>query len=191
MTTPPQAWLPIRTERLLLRDFRPDDFDAVHAYGSDPEVARYMEWGPNSPADTRAFLDRALASQATWPRFDFGLVIEHLADAKAIGSIGLHLRDASNRTVEIGYCLNRDYWRQGLIHEAAHALIDTGFRTLGLHRVFATCDVRNTGSFSVMQKLGMRREGTLRQDRQIKDAWRDTYLYAVLAEEWVGAGKGQ
>ena len=58
------------------------------------------------------------------------------------------------------------------------------FKTLNLHRVIATCDVRNTGSFGVMEKLGMRREGALRQDRQIKGAWRDTYLYAVLAEEW-------
>jgi len=186
MTTPPQSWLPIRTERLLLRDFQPGDFDDVHAYGSDPEVARYMEWGPNAEGDTRAFLERAFASQATWPRFDFGLVIEHAQGGKVIGSIDLRLRDAANRTVEIGYCLNRKCWRQGIVFEASHALIDTAFRTLGLHRVIATCDVRNAASFGVMEKLGMRREGVLRQDRQIKDAWRDTYLYAVLAEEWLG-----
>jgi [ribosomal protein S5]-alanine N-acetyltransferase len=186
MTTPPQPWLPICTERLLLRDFQPDDFDAIHDYASDPEVARYMEWGPNTPADTQAFLDRAFMSQATWPRFDYGLVIERAADGKAIGSIGLHLRDAGNRTVEIGYCLNRACWRQGLVFEASHALIDLSFRTLDLHRVIATCDVRNAGSYGVMEKLGMRREGVLRQDRQIKGEWRDTYLYAVLAEEWLG-----
>jgi RimJ/RimL family protein N-acetyltransferase len=184
MTTPPQPWLPIRTERLLLRDFQDIDLDALHAYASDPEVARFMEWGPNTPEDTQAFLDRAFLSQRQWPRLDLGLAIEHVADGKAIGSIGLHLRDAA--TVEIGYCLNRGYWRQGLVFEASHALIDTAFRTLGLHRVFATCDVRNTGSFGVMEKLGMRREGMLRQDRQIKGVWRDTYLYAVLAEEWLG-----
>jgi RimJ/RimL family protein N-acetyltransferase len=188
MTTHP--WLPIRTERLLLREFHADDFDAVHAYGSDPEVARYMEWGPNTPDDTRAFLDRAMTSLSAWPRFDFGLVIEHLAEGMPIGSIDLRLRDAANRTAEIGYCLNSDYWRQGIVHEASRALLDVAFKTLGLHRVIATCDVRNTGSYGVMEKLGLRREGLLRQDRQIKGAWRDTYLYAVLAQEWVEARRG-
>ena len=182
MTT--QPWHPVRTERLLLRDFRPTDFDAVHAYGSDPEVARYMEWGPNMPDDTRFFLGRALANQAAWPRLDFGLAIEHIEAGMVIGSINLRLCDAGNRTAEIGYSLHRDHWRQGITYEAARALVDIAFGTLGLHRVIATCDVRNTGSFSVMEKLGMRREGLMRQDREIKGAWRNTYLYAVLAEEW-------
>ena len=182
MTNPP--WLPIRTERLLLRDFHPSDFEDVHAYGCDPEVARYMEWGPNTPEETRAFLDRAHASQAAWPRFDFGLAIEHTASAAVIGSVGLHLRDGPNRTAEIGYCLRRDLWRQGIVHEASRALLEVAFNRLGLHRVIATCDARKTGSYGVMEKLGMRREGLLRQDRQIKGAWRDTLLYSVLAEEW-------
>ena len=72
----------------------------------------------------------------------------------------------------------------GVVTEAARALLGAGFRHLDLHRVFATCDVRNTGSYAVMEKLGMRREGRLRRDRQVKGAWRDTYLYAILAEEF-------
>ena len=184
MTTQPYPWHPVRTERLLLRDFVPSDFDAVHAYGSDLEVTRYMEWGPNTPDETRFFMDRALTGQSVWPMLHFGLAIEWLETSAVIGSIDLRLLDAANRTAEIGYCLHRDHWRRGIIHEASRALIDVAFRTLGLHRVIATCDVRNTGSFGVMEKLGMRREGVLRQDRQIKGAWRDTYLYAVLAEEW-------
>ena len=71
----------------------------------------------------------------------------------------------------------------GEIDKAARALLGAGFRHLDLHRVFATCDVRNTGSFGVMEKIGMRREGLLRRDRQVKGAWRDTYLYAMLAED--------
>ena len=184
MTSPPHLWLPIRTERLRLRDFRAEDFDDIHLYGSDAEVARFMEWGPNTPDDTRGFLERALIGKALWPRLEFGLAIELLATGRVIGSIDLRLRDGPNRTAEIGYCLRRDYWRRGIVHEASRALLDVAFKTLNLHRVIATCDVRNAGSFGVMGKLGMRREGELHQDRQIKGAWRDTYLYAVLAEEW-------
>jgi ribosomal-protein-alanine N-acetyltransferase len=184
MPMPPDPWYPLRTARLVLRDFRESDFVDVHAYGSDPEVARYMPWGPNTPDQTREFLGRAETQRNASPRLDFGLAIERLAGGDVIGSIGLHLRDEPNRTGEIGYCLHRTHWRAGLATEAARALIDVSFRALDLHRVFATCDVRNTASFRVMEKLGMRREAYFRKDRQIKDEWRDTYLYAVLAEEW-------
>jgi len=188
VTDPTEPWFPIRTERLLLRDFRRADFDDVHAYAADPEVSRYMPWGPNTPGQTREFLDRALIEQAVWLRLDFGLAIELTATGRVIGSISLDLRDGPNRTAEIGYCLHPASWRQGLITEAARALIDAAFRTLRLHRVLATCDVRNTASFGVMEKLGMRREGCFRRDRQIKDAWRDTFSYAVLAEDWGSPG---
>lgn len=187
MTTSSDPWFPIRTERLVLRDFRRRDFDDVHAYGSDPEVARFMDWGPNTPDQTLEALARMIEQQSMWPRFDFGLAIEHAATGRVIGSMGLHLRDGPNRTAEIGYCMSRDFWRQGLASEAARALIEAGFRQLKLHRIFATCDVRNAASFGLMEKLGMRREGRFAQDRQIKREWRDTYLYAVLTSDWIGA----
>jgi ribosomal-protein-alanine N-acetyltransferase len=183
------SWHPVRTERLLLRDFVTTDFDAVHAYACDPDVARYMEWGPNTLDETRIFLDRALSNQQIWPRLHFGLAIELIETGEVIGSIDLRLRDAAARTAEIGYCLRQDHWRRGVVSEAARALVEVAFKTLGLHRVIATCDARNTGSFSVMEKLGMRHEGLFRLDKEVKGAWRDTYLYAVLAEEWGDIGK--
>lgn len=130
-----ESWLPIHTQRLLLRDFRETDFDDVHAYGSDPEVACFMDWGPNTLDDTREALAKALADQAASPRTEFLLAIEHLAEGRVIGSVALHWRDWPHRTVELGYCL--------------------------------------------------RREGCFRRDRQIKGEWRDTYLYAVLGEDWL------
>lgn len=192
MTTPaadlaPQPERPDRleTERLILRDFRLEDTEAVHAYGSDPEVTAYMPWGPNSPEDTAAFMARALEQQATWPRLDLGLAIELKAEARVVGSIALHLRDIPNATVELGYVLRRDLWGRGLVSEAAEAVVAMGFG-LGLHRIAAACDARNVGSYRVMEKLGMRREGLLQQDRLIRGAWRDTYVYALLAQEWTG-----
>ena len=186
---PPQEELslPLRTPRLILRDFRDEDFDAIHAYGSDPEVCRYMPWGPNTLEDTAQALARMQAQARTWPRMELGLGIELAGEGRLIGSIALHLRDATHRTVEMGYCLHRDYWGRGIMSEAARGLADAGFRRFGLHRIYATCDVRNTGSWRVMETLGMRREGLLRQDRVVKGAWRDTYLYAVLAEEWAAS----
>ncbi len=184
MTTPPSPWFPIHTERLLLRDFRESDFDAVHDYAADAEVSRFMPWGPNSPEETHMFLDRVLTGQKDWPRLDFNLAIELAETGVVIGSISFHLADGANRTVEIGYCIHSMHWRRGIVSEAARAMIAAAFGPIGAHRVIATCDVRNVGSFGVMEAVGMRREGRFLRDRMIKGDWRDTYLYALLADEW-------
>ncbi|HEY1928334.1 MAG TPA: GNAT family protein [Caulobacteraceae bacterium] len=186
--TLPPLELPIRTERMVLRDFRFDDLEAVHAYASDPEVVRYMPWGPNTEDDTRERMKFSETEAATCPRTEYNLAIELLAEQRVVGSIALHPVDLPNGTMMTGYCLRRDLWGRGLVFEAARALLDAGFGQLGLHRIFATCDVRNTGSWRVMEKLGMRREGLLRKDRLVRGEWRDTYVYAVLAEEWSRRG---
>lgn len=186
-TRPTQRPERLETERLILRDFRLEDTEAVHAYGSDPEVTQYMPWGPNRPEDTAAFIARALEQKTTWPRLELGLALELKSEAQVVGAIALHLRDLRHSTMEIGYVLRRDLWGKGLVSEAARALMAMGFEQLGLHRITAACDVRNVGSYRVMEKLGMRREGLLRQDRQLRGEWRDTLIYGLLAEEW-GAG---
>ena len=178
-------WFPLETERLRLREFRQSDLDDVHAYGSDPLVSRFMDWGPNTPEVSQEFLARQLASQAAWPRPDVSLAVQLKATDEVVGSIRLWLVDAPNRTAELGYSLSRTVWRQGIATEAAGAMLGAGFRTLELHRIVATCDVRNRGSWGVMRKLGMRREGRMRQDRRIKGGWRDTYLYALRADEYL------
>jgi RimJ/RimL family protein N-acetyltransferase len=185
MTDEPKRWFPLTTERLLLRELRESDFDDVHAYASLPDVCRYMEWGPNTPADTRAFMDRNLTAQATWPRDSVSLAMELAAERQVIGSIRLTVGDRANQTGDIGYTLHSGYWRRGYVTEASRALIDVGFGVLGLHRIWADCDPENVGSWGLMEKLGMRREAHHREDKLIKGEWRDSYLYAILADEWI------
>jgi RimJ/RimL family protein N-acetyltransferase len=186
MDDPPTITLPLLTERLILRDFCASDEAAVNAYAADPEVVRYMPWGPNSPEETRAALARFAADQAATPRMEYGLAITLAGRDEALGSLGLHLRDEARETAEIGYCLRRDLWGRGIVVEAARAVMAAAFGELGLHRIWASCDARNTGSWRVMEKLGLRREGLLRQDRRLKGKgeWRDTLLYAILADDW-------
>jgi [ribosomal protein S5]-alanine N-acetyltransferase len=188
MTDDLKSWFPIRTERLLLREFRQDDFDDIHAYATDDAVVRFMDWGPNTLADTQAALDRWFAARPHWPGADINLAIEHLADGRVIGSIRVGVRDKASRTGDIGYSLASGYWRQGLGTEAARAMLRMGFEALNLRRIWAECDVRNAGSWGIMEKLGMRREAHFRQDRQGRDGWRDSYLYAILADEWISPG---
>jgi RimJ/RimL family protein N-acetyltransferase len=183
-----KPWFPLHTERLLLREFREGDFEDVHTYAEQPEVARFMDWGPNARDETVTHMGLKLAEQARWPRNEVTLAVEHRADCRVIGSIRLAVSDPANATGDFGYSLNRDYWRQGYATEAARAVVDAGFRILGLHRIWAECDTANVGSFGVMEKLGMRREGEFRHGRLIKGEWRNRYLYAILVDEWISPG---
>jgi [ribosomal protein S5]-alanine N-acetyltransferase len=177
-------WFPIETERLLLRELREADENDIHEYASDPEVVRLMIWGPNTRELTRDFLARALQAQTQWPRADVGLAIELKSERRMIGSIGLRMKDEGRCTADIGYVLNRKYWGNGYMTESARAVLDVAFQQLNLHRVWATCDTRNRASYQLMERLGMRREGTFVKNAMEKGEWRDTYLYAILAEEW-------
>jgi RimJ/RimL family protein N-acetyltransferase len=183
-----RPWFPLRTARLWLREFRQDDFDDVHAYATQAEVVRYMDWGPNTPQETQGFLDRMFEAQATWPRDDVNLAIEHAKDRRVIGAIRLGLNKPAEQSADLGYSINRDYWGRGITTEAARALAGVAFRALGVHRLWAWCDIRNVASYRVMEKLGMRREGTFRENVHVKGAWRDTYVYAMLDREFAPAG---
>jgi [ribosomal protein S5]-alanine N-acetyltransferase len=180
-----QPWFPIETERLILREFRASDEPDIHEYASDPEVVRFMEWGPNSREMTRSALRGWLKEQELGLEDSVTLAIELKSEGRLIGTIRIAVKDERNRAADFGYSLNRRYWGSGYATEATRALLDTAFRRLDIHRMFATCDTRNIASYRVMEKLGMRREATFEKDVIQKGEWRDSYLYAILADEWM------
>jgi len=174
----------IRTKRLVLRDFEKADWKAAHSYGCDPEVVRYMDWGPNTEKDTKEFIQRAMTHQKEKPRGMYTLAIVLEPENKLIGGCGIYVSSPENREGWIGYCLNRSFWRQGYATETAKALIKFGFDQLNLHRIFATCDPANIASAHVLEKIGMQREGRFREHKWAKGKWRDFLLYAILDHEW-------
>jgi RimJ/RimL family protein N-acetyltransferase len=103
---------------------------------------------------------------------------------RLIGGCGIYESNVESREGWIGYCLNRQFWSQGYATETAQALLEFGFTHLNLHRIFAICDPANTASAHVMEKIGMQREGHLRENMQRNDAWHDSLLYAILEQEW-------
>jgi RimJ/RimL family protein N-acetyltransferase len=181
----------ITTDRLLLREFRDDDWSAVHEYAVDPEVVRYMPWGPNTEDETRAFIARALAAQADEPRTKYELAVALRGSGRLIGGCGIRIARPADRGGDMGYCLHRGYWGHGYASEAARAIAAFGFERLGLHRVWATCDTENDASARVLEKLGMRREARFREDTRLRGQWRDSYLYAVLEHEWKALGSDE
>lgn len=177
------AFLPIVTERLVLRDLTMDDAPAVHRYGSDPEVVRYMPWGPNTWADTQDFLERKLDDQRADPRRGFDLAVTLASSGELIGACGITIISTERLQAAMGYAYRRDIWGRGYATEAARALVAFGFEQLGMHRICAYCDVDNIASARVLEKTGMQREGLVRHDAFMHGQWRDSYLYAILEDD--------
>ena len=167
-----------------LRPVAEADWRAVHGWASREEVCRYQAWGPNTEDQTRAFVAEAVAAADERPRTRFVHVLT--CDGLVVGSCELNLR--GDRLGEIGYGLHPDHWGRGLATAAARRLLEVSFTELGLHRVFATCDPRNVASGRVLRRLGMTHEGRLREALLIRDGWRDSDVYGILAHEWSAGG---
>ena len=104
---------------------------------------------------------------------------------EAMGAIGLHV-DTNHDRAEIGYWIGVPYWGRGYVTEAAKAIVDYVFNTLGLNRVFAFHFTRNPASGRVLQKIGMKREGTMRQHIVKWGEHVDVDYYGMVREEWMG-----
>ena len=174
----------LETPRLVLRELRQADLEPVHANASDHEVVRYLDWGPSSVADTTQFLALARDARKTTPRAAYHLAIALRTDDRVVGSCRIEIRDAAAQTGDLGYVFDRAQWGRGYATEAGRALLVFGFERLGLHRIWARCDVRNAASARVLEKLGMEREGHLRHDVRRQGEWHDSYLYAILEPDW-------
>jgi ribosomal-protein-alanine N-acetyltransferase len=161
----------LRTERLVIREFRLDDEPAVHHYGSDEEVTRYLTWGPNSPTDTTAYLKRVALEAGREPRTSFTLAVATL-EGELIGVANLAITGEAS-TGELGYVLSRESWGHGYATEVARRLINFGFDDLGLRRITATCHPDNLASARVLEKTGMHPEGIIRDHRQVLGEWRN------------------
>jgi RimJ/RimL family protein N-acetyltransferase len=176
---------PIRSERLVLRPFAPSDFDAVLDMQTRPEVVRYLMWDVMDRDGVVAFLDRRLRQTAI-DGDDTAIVLAATIPPsdRVIGEFMLRLSSARHRQGEIGWSLHPDAQGHGYATEAARALLRLAFDGLGLHRVVADADPRNTGSLRIMERLGMRHEALYREAFFLKGEWVDETHYGILEAEW-------
>lgn len=171
----------IETERLRLRPWELADVEDVLSYAGDPEWSRYLRLVPQpySRGDAEQFLARQiLLDRTTHPAWAVVL------DGTVIGGINLHFR-FEHRQAELGYSVARRHWNRGFATEAAAAVIDAAFRThADLAKVQARADVDNTASQRVMEKVGMMKEGVLRQNRVERGEAIDEAWFGILRDEW-------
>ena len=176
---------PIETERLLLRPFDDGDLDAVFAMQSLPEVAEYLYWEPRGRGEVAQQLERLKSMTRIDESSDSLRLAAVRKDTGAlVGDYSLQLHGREHGQGEIGYITHPAHQGLGFATEGSLPLLRLGFDVLELHRIFASCDGRNTASARVMERLGMRREAHFRENELVKGVWTDELIYAMLASEW-------
>jgi ribosomal-protein-alanine N-acetyltransferase len=174
----------LETERLILRDVMEEDWERVLEYGSHPLYLRYYELTEQTPELVKEFIGWFLAHQTQTPRFKFQLAITLKSNNLLIGNCGVRMDKPDAFQADIGYELDPNYWNRGYATEAAHAMVDFGFQRFGVHRIWAHCVADNAASAHVLEKLGLRLEGRLREVEYYKGRWWDTLMYGILVREW-------
>ncbi len=174
----------LETERLVLRKLNLADAPDMFEFGSDPQVVQYTTWQVHSSIqDAQAFLRSVVERYAGGQVAPWGLVLKN--ESKLIGTCGFVTWLPNFARAEVGYALSRRYWGRGLMTEAVRAVVAFGFLTMQVNRLQAVCDVDNTASAHVLEKVGMTYEGTLREYGFAKGRFRNLRMYSILRSEWV------
>jgi RimJ/RimL family protein N-acetyltransferase len=183
--TPFELAGPIETERFLLRPFVAEDFDAVFAMQSRPDVARYLYWDARNEDEVRAALELKVAGTAIRSEGDtVFLAAVLISTGELVGDVVVHLLSQEHSTAEIGFIVHPDHQGHGYATEAARPLLKLAFEGVQVHRVIGRVEPRNVASARVLEKLGMRQEAHLIENEFVKGEWQSELVYAMLDREW-------
>ena len=168
----------IETRRLRLRPPVAADATAIfEQYARDTAVTKYLTWRPHKQIDeTYEYLKRCAAGWDDASAFTW--VLTRKEDGHLLGMVELR---AGEYKADLGYVLARSHWGLGIMPEAVSAVIDWTLSSAGIFRVWAVCDVDNVASARVLEKVGMKKEGTLRRwmiHPNISDEPRDSFCYS-------------
>jgi RimJ/RimL family protein N-acetyltransferase len=172
----------LTTRRLVLRPFTLADAPEVNRLVGDRRIADTTLNIPHPYDEAMAEAWIGAHAEAAERGESVTLAIAE-KDGSLVGAVALAIARAQQRA-ELGYWIAVPHWGRGYATEAAAAMVDYAFGTLGLRRVVAHCLTRNVGSARVMEKVGMQREGTLRAHVMKWDVPEDVALYAILRDEW-------
>ena len=175
----------IETPRLILRRFRQTDAQAMFDnWASDAEVTKYLTWPPHSDADaTGKLLTQWIDSYEKENYYHWAIVLKSNGDYP-IGSLLADCQDDRVEKFHIGYCIGKNWWHQGIMTEALHAVMAFLFDQVGANRIDSRHDPNNPHSGAVMQKCGMKFEGIAVQSDWNNQGICDAAYYAILRSDW-------
>lgn len=168
----------LETERLYLRPVTIEDAEDMYEYTSDPETVKYMFEVHHNLDDTKREILNYFVKE---PIGKWGVVLKKTG--KFIGNAEMHI-DTHNLSAEIGYAIGRKFWGNGYAPEAATQILELGFAEMGLKRIYALYCVDNKKSGRVLEKIGMQKEGVLRNHSQLEGKTVNDGLYAMTDEDW-------
>lgn len=172
----------IETPRLILRELRREDADAVFRIFSDQEVMKYMNMDMfTSIEDAQALIERQRHRFEQKERFRWGIALKE--SDTIIGTGGYVAWNQMWYNAELGYDLARSYWGQGIMTEAVQAMIQFGFERMGLNRIEAEVLPANSASIRLLLKLGFQEEGVLHERSFWRGAFHDLVMFALLKEK--------
>ena len=176
---PPQ----LQTRRLLLRKMLKTDYRDMYEYASQERVTQYLLWRPHdSEAYTYKYLQYIQSRYRAGDFYDWAIVVR--GQNKMIGTCGFTSFNTEANSAEVGYVLNPAYWGFGLAPEAVSAVLRFGFVDLRLNRIEARYMEGNNRSRRVMEKVGMRYEGTNRESMHVKGQYVSIGVCAILRSEY-------
>ncbi len=173
----------IKTERLILRPFNHEDVNDLFEYASNPDITKYVLWYPHtSKYESLEFINNTV--EAYIKNEPSPWAIEFVQTNKVIGSIGFNNYSIQNEKADIGFAISKKYWGKGITVEALKPIIEYSFKKLNLHRLEAHCIVSNKASARVLEKAGMKYEGTFREFTKVKGKFISAKFYAILKSDW-------
>lgn len=173
----------LETDRLILRDFRPEDFTAFYETSQDPEYQQFYSQEETRREYWESIFEKILKSAAAEKRTAYQVCICLRSEA-IIGTCGVRMEDLDHQQASFGCAVSRSYWGESLAYEAAQRLIKFGFANLPIHRLYAETISENRRARSLAERLGMRLEGELRHTRFFRDRWWNTVIYSILRDDW-------
>lgn len=182
----------LRTERLILRPFAPNDWDAVNAFLSDSEVTRWMHFSRYSEADRRCWFDGCLQNNedASGDADNWAIVLTP-DGGEVIGWFGIGSSSEPSVPGErsFGYALARAHWGHGYMTETLRAVLEYEFSQRGTPRVKGTVETENVASVRVMEKVGMARVQTV-HDQDFEGNWATRHHYNLAPSAPSPQGRG-
>lgn len=174
----------LKTDRLIIRGLTTADAEAMHAYRSRQEVARFQSWQPQSLEQVIELIKRIKPENfncdGEW--YQVGITLKE--DLKLIGDLGIQISSRDSRLAEVGITVHPQYENKGYGREALSALLNLLLYKLGKHRVTASVDPRNLASMALMKRVGLRQEGHFIKSIWLKDTWVDDVIFAALKNDW-------
>jgi ribosomal-protein-alanine N-acetyltransferase len=172
----------IETKRTVLRKMNAGDAKEMFEYSSNREVTKYLSYDHTNIEDAEKYIQNKVAKYALGECMIWG--IEFKENKKYIGACGFTDWNTEDKSAEVAYTLNEDYWGKGIASEIVDELLEFGFSKMDLNRIEARCWSENDKSTRVMEKNNMTYEGLLREQVIMKGKHRDLKMYSILRREY-------